>query len=87
MLSGLKIKGFIGDYLDMQIRQNLKDGSADIIFSWKEIWILIKYRKLHLTATGLKHFGNSIIKIVADWHANFGEKTKKEFTYTDKKYK
>ena len=86
-MSGLKIKDLIGDYQSMEIRQNKKDGSADILFSWKEIWILIKYRKLHLTATGLKHFGNAFIKIVADWQTNFGEKTKKELTYIDKKYK
>ena len=71
----------------MQIRQNKKDGSADLIFSWKEIWILIKYRKLHLTQEGLKHFGNTLVKIVSEWHTNFNEETKKKLTNVDKKYK
>ena len=71
----------------MQIRQNQKDGSADLIFSWKEIWILIKYRKLHLTQEGLKHFGNTLVKIVSEWHTNFNEETKNKLTNFDKKYK
>jgi hypothetical protein len=46
----------------MQIRQNKKDGSADLIFSWKEIWILIKYRKLHLTQEGLNILETHLLK-------------------------
>lgn len=57
----------------MQFKQ-YKDGSCDIKFSWKEIWIIIKKRKLHLTAEGLRHFGNMLMKIVMEWNLEFDQK-------------
>ena len=57
----------------MQFKQ-YKDGSCDIKFSWKEVWIIIKKRKLHLTAEGLRHFGNMLMKIVMEWNLEFDDK-------------
>ena len=50
----------------MQIKQNQKDGSADIIFSWKEIWILIKNKKLTLNALILDQLTYSLISLRQD---------------------
>ena len=60
----------------MQFKQ-YKDGSCDIKFSWKEVWIIIKKRKLHLTAEGLRHFGNMLMKIVMEWNLEFDDKVSK----------
>jgi hypothetical protein len=57
-----------------------KDGSCDIIFSWKELFIIIRKRKLTFSAEGLRHFGNILIKIVADWNINFNEDLKSKQT-------
>ena len=57
-----------------------KDGSCDMVFSWKEIFIILKKRKLTFSAEGLRHFGNILIKIVADWNSNFNEDLKKKQT-------
>jgi|MDSW01.2.fsa_nt_gb hypothetical protein len=54
-----------------------KDGSCDIIFSWKEIFILLRKRKLHLSSVGLRHFGNVLMKMVIDWNVNLPENVKK----------
>ena len=50
----------------MIIKQNNKDGSAEIQFSWKEIWALIKYKKIKLTAESLKFLCNSLVKIAME---------------------
>jgi hypothetical protein len=50
-----------------------KNGSCDIEFSWKERLILIKKGKLHLSDEYLKHFGNTLVKIVMDWQLKFKE--------------
>tara|TARA_R100001591_G_C4237683_1_gene153651 strand:+ start:162 stop:404 length:243 start_codon:yes stop_codon:yes gene_type:complete len=65
----------------MEIRQNKKDGSADIIFTWKEVWTLIKRRKLHLDGPALRHFGNILIAIISTWQANFHPSYKNKFSY------
>tara|TARA_R110000824_G_scaffold59779_1_gene160267 strand:- start:232 stop:459 length:228 start_codon:yes stop_codon:yes gene_type:complete len=57
-----------------------KDGSCDIIFSWREIFIIVRKRKLTFSAEGLRHFGNILIKIVADWNSNFNEDLKNKQT-------
>ena len=54
-----------------------KDGSCDIIFSWKEIFILLRKRKLHLSSVGLRHFGNVLMKMVIDWNVNLPENVQK----------
>tara|TARA_R100001591_G_scaffold104534_1_gene112259 strand:- start:309 stop:533 length:225 start_codon:yes stop_codon:yes gene_type:complete len=56
----------------MQFKQK-KDGSCDMIFSWKEIFIIIRKKKLTFTAEGLRHFGNVLIKIVSEWNMNFNK--------------
>jgi hypothetical protein len=67
----------------MKIIQNKEDGSADIVFSWKEIWTLIKKRKLHLSADGLRHLGNHLIHIVSEFQMYFDEKTQNKTTNKD----
>ena len=59
-----------------------KDGSCDLVFSWKEIFIILKKKKLTFSAEGLRHFGNILIKIVADWNSNFNEDLKKKKSST-----
>jgi hypothetical protein len=67
----------------MRIIQN-DDGSGEIVFSWKEIWILIKKRKLKLTAEALKHLTNNLAKIVMEFNAGFHPKLQKTLTYSNK---
>jgi hypothetical protein len=57
------------------------DGSCDIEFSWRERWILFRKGKLHLSDEYLRHFGNTLIKMVADWNSKFNDKVKKKFTF------
>ena len=61
----------------MKFNQNLDDGSCEIIFSEKEKKIINDKGKLFLSATFLKHFGNNLIKIVAEWNINFNEDVQK----------
>ena len=61
----------------MEFKQNKKDGSCEIIFSEKEKKIINDKGKLFLSATFLKHFGNNLIKIVAEWNINFNEDVQK----------
>jgi hypothetical protein len=68
----------------MQFKQYKKDGSADILFSWKERFVILFKGKLHFSALNLKHVGNWLVKIVADWHINFNEEIKKQTTSEDK---
>ena len=64
----------------MQFIQNPKDGSAKIKFSWKERFILFFKGSLFFDAMSLKHFGNTLVKIVVEWQANFDDKTKNTMT-------
>ena len=48
-----------------------KNGSCDIIFSKKEKEIISKSGKLHLPDTTLKHFGNVLVRIVAEFNMKF----------------
>ena len=50
----------------MEFRQ-YKDGSCDIVFSWREKFIILKKGKIYLSPEAVKHFGNNLVKIVADW--------------------
>ena len=59
------------------------DGSCDIEFSWKERLILFSKGKIYLSDENLKHFGNSLVKIVADWNLKFNENTKNLKTFTN----
>ena len=44
-----------------------ENGSCDIEFSWKERLLLFRKGKLHLSDENLKHFGNTLVKMVLDW--------------------
>tara|TARA_R110000751_G_scaffold115326_2_gene214724 strand:+ start:364 stop:582 length:219 start_codon:yes stop_codon:yes gene_type:complete len=61
----------------------LKDGSCDIIFEEQEVKIIQEGKKLHLPAVTLRHFGNTITKIVMDWNVNFNDDLKKLQTTED----
>jgi hypothetical protein len=50
-----------------------KNGSCDIEFSLKERWLILKKGKIHLSDEALKHFGNTLVKIVFDWQIKFNE--------------
>lgn len=58
------------------IFKQYKNGSCDIEFSKEEIKIIKKNKKLHLPPETLKHFSNTLMRIIGDWHAYFNEETK-----------
>jgi|TARA_R100000988_G_C3912353_1_gene122680 hypothetical protein len=60
----------------MKFQRYKKDGSADIIFDDNEKQIINKFGKLHFTPEALKHFGNHLVHIVAEWHLDFNDKIK-----------
>jgi hypothetical protein len=62
-----------------------ENGSCDIEFSLKERWIIFKKGKIHLSDDNLKHFGNNLVKIVADWQMKFNKETQHLVTYGDTK--
>jgi hypothetical protein len=64
-----------------------ENGSCDIEFSWKERFILFKKGKLHLSDEYLRHFGNNLVKIVADWNFKFNKELQEKQTYTDTEIK
>jgi len=51
----------------MKIIHNKNNNTCDLIFSWKEIFVLILKRKIHLNREGFKIFGDSLISILLDW--------------------
>ena len=61
------------------------NGSCDIEFSWKEKLIILRKGKIHLTDENLKHFGNNLVKMVADWQLKFKEDVASKQTFTDTK--
>ena len=66
----------------MKIIQH-KDGSGEIVFSWKEIWILIKKRKLKLTPESLKHLSNNLVKIAVEFNEKFSEAQQRQKTFSN----
>jgi hypothetical protein len=62
-----------------------ENGSCDIEFSLKERWIITKKGKIHLSDEFLRHFGNNLIKIVAEWNLKFNEIVKNKKTSLDSK--
>jgi len=68
----------------MEFRQ-YKEGSCDIVFSWREKFIILKKGKIHLSPEAVKHFGNNLVKIVADWQLNFNKELQDKVTYEDTK--
>ena len=73
-------------YTDFNMKfKQYENGSCDIEFSWKERMLLFRKGKLHLSDENLKHFGNNLVKMVADWHFKFNEKTKEKLTFKETK--
>ena len=68
----------------MKFKQ-FENGSCDIEFSIKERWIVLKKGKIHLSDEMLKHFGNNLVKIVADWQIKFKEEIARKETFEDTK--
>jgi hypothetical protein len=60
-----------------------ENGSCDIEFSKEEIKIISENKKLHLSDENLKHFGNTLVKIVMDWQLKFNEELSKKLTSVD----
>lgn len=53
-----------------------KDGSCDITFTGVEIDVINKNKKLHLTSTSIRHFGNNLMNIVVELNHLLPEKDK-----------
>ena len=60
----------------MIFKQNKEDGSCEILFSENEIKIINEKKKFYLDAESLRHFGNVLMKMVADWNMNFNDELK-----------
>jgi len=60
-----------------------ENGSCDIEFSKEEIKILNEKGKLHLSDENLRHFGNNLVRIVADWNIKFNQKISNKETFED----
>ena len=60
-----------------------ENGSCDIIFSKKEIKAIQENKKLHLSDEALRHFGNNLVKLVADWNMRFNDGIQKKQTHPD----
>ena len=68
----------------MEFKQ-YENGSCDIQFSIKERWVILKKGKVHLSDESLRHFGNRLVEIVADWNLKFNEDLKNKITTSDDK--
>lgn len=55
----------------MKIEQDTKTGGADITFTWREVWIIIKYRKLRFDQASFKAFSGKLLKCIMDWNLHF----------------
>jgi len=77
------IKEWMWVYKNIMKFKQYENGSCDIKFSWKERIILFYTGKLHLSDEGLRHFGNYLIKLVAEWNLKFNKKIKKLETFED----
>jgi len=62
-----------------------ENGSCDIEFSLKERWIILKKGKIHLTDEALRHFGNKLVQMVAEWNFKFNEELKNKQTFNNSK--
>jgi hypothetical protein len=60
-----------------------KNGSCDIIFEDSEVEIIKNNKKMHLSDETLRHFGNTLVKIVADWNIVLREDLQKKQTEPD----
>tara|TARA_R110000796_G_scaffold232615_1_gene351024 strand:+ start:3638 stop:3871 length:234 start_codon:yes stop_codon:yes gene_type:complete len=57
----------------MIFKQNKKDGSCVLEFSKKEIKIINKTKGIYFDEKSLKHFGNTLVHMVAQWQLHFSE--------------
>jgi hypothetical protein len=64
-----------------------EDGSCDIEFSKEEIKIINDKNKLHLSDEMLRHLGNKLVGIVADWNSKFKKETAEILTYPNTEIK
>jgi hypothetical protein len=60
-----------------------ENGSCDIEFSKEEVKIIFKKKSIHLSEEALRHFGNTLIKIVSEWQLKFSEEVKNKRTTED----
>jgi hypothetical protein len=67
----------------MEFRQ-YEDGSADIVFSWKERFTLFFKGKIFFKAVDFKHFGNNLIHLVSQWNMKFNDKVQRLDTKSEK---
>jgi hypothetical protein len=67
------------------IFKQYENGSCDIEFSKEELKRISKKKSIHLSAESLRHFGNNLVKIVADWQLKFNEEIKNKKTNEDTK--
>jgi len=64
-----------------------KDGSGEMIFTFKERLFILLKGKVIFSDESLRHFGNALMKMVIDWQHNFSENTKNLNTSFDQKIK
>jgi hypothetical protein len=66
----------------VQFKQYKKDGSCDLNFSWRERFIILFKGKIYFSSDSLRHFGNLLVSMVANWQKDFDEETKKKLTHS-----
>ena len=55
----------------MKIEQNKKTGGAEIVLRWREVWIIIKYRRLRFDQKSFQGFSGRLLRIIMDWNLYF----------------
>jgi hypothetical protein len=60
-----------------------ENGSCDIEFSKEEVKVIFEKHCIHLSDEALKHFGNHLVHIVAEWQIKFKEEVKNISTNKD----
>jgi len=55
----------------MEIKQDKNTGAGYIIFNDDELKIINEKKCLTMTPENLRHFGNHLVKIVAEWNLYF----------------
>jgi hypothetical protein len=69
------------------IFKQYENGSCDIEFSKEEIKIINEKNKIHLSDEMLRHFGNKLVGIVADWNFKFKKEISEKLTYPNTEIK
>ena len=64
----------------MKIIKDLENKEVYLTFSEKEVEIISEKRKLIFTEEGVRHFGNHLVKIVADLNTDLSEEIKRKDT-------